>query len=426
MGEELSLMQTANAYPAIGTDRNSRILLRFFFALFWTFVLLRFIINTNVLDQVVNYSADGGSIFEKIHPSTYGIVLVLIAVLASTRVELNTWELRALRSFMLFGSVIVVLAITTLLLGHTGSLGYLLDSYLVACGAGALMLFFPRVWRQFLGTSLLIFIAVGACLALVEFALQGRLLPYPLLELSFRPTGLSEHPLVLGLFNAIGINFTAASRWKASTKAVVIITMLLGTLAAGARIASIVAGLSVLSVVALYGSPLTRPQTHFRTTTLWFFAAVLVLPAALAILVELGLFERFQDGLFDESAMARVKIYSLFYLVSWNDILFGTDIGKIRNLALQHFDLEFIESSIIIMIFQFGLFGAIIFLLFMARTFLVLLSGAGRHVIVGTLAFFIIASGNNSLSTKTPIVLMIILLIVAFHEPGRDPVNRSR
>ncbi|MGO8977367.1 MAG: hypothetical protein ACLQNV_28080, partial [Steroidobacteraceae bacterium] len=61
-----------------------------------------------------------------------------------------------------------------------------------------------------------------------------------------------------------------------------------------------------------------------------------------------------------------------------------------------------------------------------ARTFLVLLSGAGRHVIVGTLAFFIIASGNNSLSTKTPIVLMIILLIVAFHEPGRDPVNRSR
>jgi hypothetical protein len=64
--------------------------------------------------------------------------------------------------------------------------------------------------------------------------------------------------------------------------------------------------------------------------------------------------------------------------------------------------------------------------LFLARTFWVLLSGAGRHVIIGAAAFFIIAFGNNSLSTKTPNVLMITLLIVAFHsahERLRDPAN---
>ena len=120
-----------------------------------------------------------------------------------------------------------------------------------------------------------------------------------------------------------------------------------------------------------------------------------------------------------------MNIYRLFELVSWKEILFGTDIGNIRRLALYHFDLEFIESSLVMFVFQFGLIGTVIFLLFLARTFMVLLSGASRYVFIGTAAFFIIAFGNNSLSTKTPNTLMIMLLIVAFHG-GRDAVRSSR
>jgi hypothetical protein len=408
-------MRLVNAYPAIQRERDGRLLQRVLFALFSTFVLLRFIINGNLLDEVVNYSGKGGSIVEKIHPSTYGIGVVLIAVLLLNRIELNAWELRVLRALVLFATIIFMIAAMILLLGHTSSLGYLVDSYLAACAGGALMLFFPQAWRESLGNCLVIFIAVSASLALVEFALQSRLLPYPLEEVSFRSAGLSEHPLVLGLFNAIGINFAAASRWKPVTKAALITVMLLGTFAAGARLASIVACLSVLSVIALHEWPSALPETRLRMKALVFLATGFAVPAALAILSEFGLFERFQNGLFDESAMARVNIYELFELVSWNDILFGADIDQIRNLAFQHLDLDFIESWIVIFVFQFGLCGMIIFLLVMARTFLVLLSGAGRHVVIGTLTFFIIASGSNSLSSKTPIVLMISLLIIAFH-----------
>jgi len=138
------------------------------------------------------------------------------------------------------------------------------------------------------------------------------------------------------------------------------------------------------------------------------------------------LFEQFQNGLIDESALARVNIYRLFELVSWKEILLGTDIANIRRLALYHFDLEFIESSLVMFVFQFGLVGTVIFLLFLARTFLVLLSGASRFVVIGTLAFFVIAFGNNSLSTKTPNMLMIMLLIVAFHGGGQDVLHKSR
>jgi hypothetical protein len=153
-------------------------------------------------------------------------------------------------------------------------------------------------------------------------------------------------------------------------------------------------------------------------------AVAVAIPVALAVMIQLGLVSRFQGGLFDDSAMARVKIYGLFGLVGWNEILFGADIDRIRTLALEHFDLEFIESSLVMFVFQFGLFGAVIFLLFFARTIFVLLSGAGRYVALGTAVFFIVASSNNALSSKTPIVLMIVLLIVAFH--GRSPTTARR
>jgi hypothetical protein len=417
-------MRSTSAYPAFEWADRSRAVLRLWFAVFWVLVLLRFTLSANLLDKVVNYSADGGFILAKIHPSTYGIFAVLIATLLSTRIELGDWEVRALRALMTFVVVMTAISIFAVLMGHSGSIGYLVDSYLAACASAALMLFFPQAWREWLGSSLLVFIAASACLALVEFVLHVRFLPYPFEELSFRPTGLTEHPLVLGLFSAVGISFVAASRWRGIAKALIITIMLLGAFASGARVASIVAAAGALAAIVFHDWPAASPQTRLRMKAISLLGVALIVPMALVILFSLGLFGRFQNGLIDESALARVNIYRLFDLVSWNEILFGADIGDIRRLARFHFDLEFIESSLVMFVFQFGLFGTVILLLFLARTFVVLLSGAGRYVYIGTAAFFIIAFGNNSLSTKTPNILMVVLLIVAFHG-GREALRNT-
>lgn len=420
-------MSVASTYLAAEEARGGNLALRLWFVAFCGLVFVRLGANRNILDKVIDYSTDGGSIVEKIHPATYGMVAVLIGLLLTTRIELNSWELRALRSLLAFAAVILVLAGMMLLLGHTGSLGYLVDSYLAACAGGALLLFFPQSWRRLLATALLMFIIAGAVIALGEFASRSRLLPYPLDEQSFRPTGLSEHPLMLGLVNAVGISFVAATAWKPAAKTAAIVILLLGTFAAGARFAAIAAGVNALAAIALHDWPAARPQTRFRMKALIFIAMALAVPAALAVLYQFGLLERFESGLFDDSAMARVTIYGLFDLVSWNEILFGADIGYIRKLALEHFDLQFIESSLVMFIFQFGLFGTILFLLAMTRTFVVLLSGGGRYVVIGTVAFFMIAGSNNSLATKSPIVMMIVLLIIGFHATEHAlPAFRSR
>ena len=418
-------MRSPNAYHTTEWTYDSRAVLRYWFAVFWALILMRFVLSANLLDKVVNYSADGGFILAKIHPSTYGIFAVLIATLLSARIELGSWELKALRALITFVAVMTAISIFAVLMGHSGSIGYLLDSYLAASASAALMLFFPQAWREWLGSSLLIFIAASACVALVEFVLHIRFLPYPFEELSFRPTGLAEHPLVLGLFSAVGISFVAASRWTGVAKALTILIMLIGAFASGARVASIVGAASALAAIAFHDWPSASPQTRLRMKAISLLAVALAVPVALAVLFSLGLFARFQNGLIDESALARVNIYRLFDLVSWKEILVGTDIGNIRRLAKFHFDLEFIESSLVMFVFQFGLIGTAILLLFMARTFMVLLSGASRYVYIGTAAFFLIAFGNNSLSTKTPNVLMIMLLIVAFHG-GRVTVRHTR
>jgi hypothetical protein len=393
--------------------------------LFWVLVLARLILSANILNKFIPYTADGGSTVEKIHPTTYGIFFVLFVQVLTTRVELDAWELRAVRALIVFALAIGALAVFTSLVGDITAIGYLIDTYLVACAAGASLLFVPRPWREKLGASLLIFIAVGTCVAIGEYALKTRLLPFPMDEETFRPTGLSEHPLVLGLYNAVGISFVAVTRWRAFTKACFILLMLLGTVVAGARIASIVAILSALAAVVLYQSPSMAPEKQFRMKALVLFGLILGIPAAIFTLSQLGLLARFQEGLLDNSGMARVNIYGLFDLVSWREILFGADMKEIAKMALQHFDLEFIESSIILFVFQFGLFGAIVFLLFMARTFFVLVAGARSEVAIGTLAFFVVAGSNNGLSTKTAIVLLIVLLIVAFHGPPSERRRRA-
>jgi len=415
----------SSTYPATGAERSGNFVLRLWFAAFFGLVFLRLGANRNILDKIIDYSTDGGSIVEKIHPSTYGIIAVLLAVLLTTRIELNNWELRALRSLLQFAAATFMLAALLLVLGHTGSLGQLVDSYLAACASGALLLFFPQSWRRSLAAALLIFIIAGAVVALGEFTLGARLLPYSLEEQSFRPTGLSEHPLMLGLLNAVGISFVAAAAWRPTAKAAAIVILLLGTFAAGARLASIVAGLSVLAAIALYDWPAARPQTRIRMKLLTFIAIALAVPAVLAVLYQFGLLERFENGLFDESAMARVKIYGLFNLVSWNEILFGADIEHIRRLALEHFDLQFIESSIVMLVFQFGLFGTILFILAMGRTVMVLLAGSSRYVVIGTIAFFAIAASNNSLTSKSPLIMMIVVLIIGFRG-GEHPMRAFR
>src|SRR5262249_29468183 len=147
-------MSYAGGHVAATPASNNPHLVRFMFAFLWSAVLLRFLLNANVLDLFIKYSAEGGNIVEKIHPSSYGLLAIAAIVTLSFRIELSDWDVRALRALLVFLAVIGLLMMYLLSMGRSGSAGYLIDSYVMACVVGILLLAFPPEWRARIGTTL--------------------------------------------------------------------------------------------------------------------------------------------------------------------------------------------------------------------------------------------------------------------------------
>lgn len=406
---------SSSPLPSRSAEVNDSYLLRFVFVIFFALVVLRFLFTSTILNTMIGYTGDGGSPFEKLHFTTYGLFASTVLSLLTLRIKLTRWELDVVKSFMLLIAVIGAVAMILILSGRTTAAGYLADAYVVACLYGFTMFAFPPRWRELVGSGLILFVLLSAVVALGEFLVGTRLLPYPHQEEVFRPTGITSHPLQLGLFCATSIAFVPLTRWPAIAKVVAIALLLVCTFAAGARFASLVATASTfILVLTSQGARLTGRKGG-EIKLLVTIAAVLAVPLFVFALVSMGVVERFERGLLDESAMARVNIYSLFELVEWRDILLGADIVQIQKLAAERLNLPYIESPVVVFVFHFGLIGAVLFVSALVRTFMVLLRGADRWAVFGTCAFFLIAASGNSLATKEPEVLLIMLLLIAFH-----------
>src|SRR3954470_16324362 len=72
--------------------------LKVLFWAFWAAVLLRLSLHANVLNLVINYTADAGTIVEKIHPANYLLAAVSLALLSTQRIQLNTRALGIVRA----------------------------------------------------------------------------------------------------------------------------------------------------------------------------------------------------------------------------------------------------------------------------------------------------------------------------------------
>jgi len=401
---------TRSAYATASDD--GLLLLRMLYAAFVVFVLLRVGLNALILNQFMDYTTLEGSTIQKIHPAFYGISLVAGIVLAGYRIELDGDDLAVLRAIATFLCGIVLLIAMLVAGGRNTSVGYILDSYIMACIAAFIMTTLPRGWRPLIAELLLAFLMLSAMVGTVEFALKTRLLPYPGGEEVFRPTGLTDHPLQLGQWCAVGICLVSATRWRMPFKIAAVAILLIGVLASGARFATLFSGLSclVFLITARMDAP-TRLDSLQRKIML-ALAGVLAMMGLVAAMFAAGALSRFDNSIVDQSSLARVSIYGVFDYLTWNEFLFGGDITRIQRIARDVFGLPYIESSFVVFTVQFGLVGAILFAAVLANLFRALLRGAPWNVIAGTVVFFTLSLSNNALSAKSSDILMMALLIM--------------
>ncbi|GJD47485.1 hypothetical protein OPKNFCMD_0193 [Methylobacterium crusticola] len=391
-------------------------------ALFLSFaglILARIAVNSRLLDLVMSYTSEGGSIVEKIHPTFWGLLAVGVVVLLNFRIVLTEWELRVVRALMAFCATAAGLLVFASVTGHSSSVGYLLDSYVTHI-ALVLLFAFPQAWRRGLGHALLGYMVLSALVAVAEFVLKVRVMPFSEGEAVFRPTGLTTHPLELGLWCAVAIGFVAAGDWPRGGKLAAGAILLAGCVVSGARLATLVGGACALVLMVAQAGAGLEPRRRQERRLLVALGAVLVGPVVLAGLVAAGALGRFGGGIADENASARIEVYGVLAFLPWRDILLGGDIDAVLKLVQEKYGLPFIESSLLVFVVQFGLFGAALLLGMMARLVRVILRGSRPSAAMAVVAFFAIALSNNGLSTKTSSVFLIIVLAVTMH-PGGPP-----
>ena len=263
------------------------------------------------------------------------------------------------------------------------------------------------------GDGLLVLNIVSALIGIFEFATRSRLLPSQLVELTFRPNGLAGHPLNLGMVSAASLAFVALTSWKPWVKVLAMLILLVGTAAAGARFALVLAVLEVLALVLFvpWGMP---PRTEHRAK-LGTLVLVLVGGVGLfALLAAGGALERFEGGIVDQNFFARTDIYSIFGMVGWQDILFGSDMDAIMKIVNEKLKLPYIESSPVYFTFLLGAPVAIVVFALLFWIIWRLLRHVPRPAWIGTAVFLIAALSNNTLSSKTSVIALFVILILAY------------
>jgi hypothetical protein len=398
-----------------GRRQNAMTLL--LFLLITAVFLVRFFISPQIMNSFMRYTGESGAFYEKLHIGTYAIFALVPVAFLIRPVFLNETDIPKVQALVYFILWLVLLLALMFVFGRSAAAGYIIDSYVMAAAAGLLMFSVGEPVRRQIGNVVLAMLLLSAMIGIAEAVTETRLLPYNLVELTFRPIGLSEHPLTLGMMCAVTIGFVAATRLSVPAKIAAILLLFIGTAAAEARLATLLSVAAILAIlVAVPWTKLTLQQER-KAKSVVLMVALIGGGGLVALLFAAGLLSRFSGSLFDENFFARITIYQIFNHVSWREVIFGTDVLEILRLVNEKLGLPYIESTPVILIFQFGLPLALGFTWLVIYLFRTLLRDAQRQALIATIIFFLAALSNNALSTKTPIIAIIVVLLIAYAAP---------
>ncbi|MGD9783310.1 MAG: VpsF family polysaccharide biosynthesis protein [Hyphomicrobiaceae bacterium] len=394
-------------------------------------VALLLCISTDVLLTFGwQYDATGGTPLDKFHPSTW-IALALLPVMTTVRGNPLTGMIRLadrhldLLPFLL--GIIFMIVYATRVIGAPFTI--FIETFFVPMVL--FLIFQPLEEREARRLAWLIHLimAVNAVLALTEFATGWRLTPFmvngEIMSNEWRATALLGHPLsnaaIVGCY--LVMLLMGGRRDLPRLLALLLFSLSFASMIAfggRASMALVLAAMALLVVVraidVLNGAPLRMSMLRA------ILVAVPVYAAAIFALQEYGFFDRFLERIADDagSAETRVVMFELFQHVNFSDIFFKPDAQHIGTWVNIH-GLDYgIENFVLAFIFSFGILATIVFLptlvMFCYTVTKALRPGAGWVFVY----FFAVAMTSVSLSAKTPLLSVVIVLLMVLMRPVRE------
>lgn len=408
-----------------GAARRNNALSLLFFLLTATAFIIRFLITPELMNRVVSYTLEAGAFYEKLHFGTYAVLLLLPLVLLSRPFQLRDDEIGKFKALVRYCALMLVLVVYMFVTGRAGSSVFLIDTYLVTGAALLVMLALNPETRRLLGDITLCLLILSAVVGSVEAVTHFRIMPYEAIELTFRPVGLSEHPLALGAGCATAVSFVALTRWPVWLRVGAVFLLFVGAAASGARAALLVTVLEIFALIILVRWPRLSARNERRAKLFVVLATAIGGAVMIAILASAGLLSRFNETLFDENFFVRVNIYDVFNYVSFNDIMFGMNGADLLKIVQEKLHIPTIESAQVVILMLFGLPVALLFAWLVFWMIWRMLRHAELAAWIGVTGTLLAALSNNTLSTKNPVVMMMMVLVLAYNSNRPKPLRKT-
>lgn len=367
----------------------------------------------------LNYEEASGGPLSKLHPATVVSVLVLLAALLLGGLD------RLVRLLCGHGAVVIYAAAALLLMGKAIVSGLpftpVIDTFLGPCVVYLLLRDLPEGRGRRLALLIHVVMAVNAAIGLGEFLTGWRLTPIVVggvaVEEETRSSALLGHPLANAAITAcyvaslmLGGGRDLAPRLRTGA----IVLGFVGMVTFGGRIAT-VSLIAFSGALALYRFAQILRGAPFRKNSV--IAGLLTIPAtaaAIFVLSELGFFKRFLDRFVDDqgSAVTRWDMLEMFSRFSWQDLLLGPDPQQVMTWrAIMGLDFG-IESFEVAFVFDYGILATVGFFAALALFCVDICRSTQPRAGAVFVMFFIVASTSVSISAKTTLLSIIVLLVM--------------
>ncbi len=384
------------------------------------------------------YIAETGSAYERLHPTTYLVVLafgVLLLKDGHPGLKIDRWisEVPDVILYLVLTSTVFVYG--QIVVGTYAS--HIIDTF-IAPGIVVLLL------RELAGPDRLVlrrivdgFFAVNALIAIAEYATKS-MVTTPIIEMfwgpdaggSWRSQGLFGHPLVNGILVALYIVFNLAPKASFALtpmRMVIVVLNLVALPCFGARVATVVTLVFLAIFLVVRFAQLTRGEGVSLMALALLACVVSVLPAVVLIAVQTGYLDPLIDRFVNDqgSGDSRFIAFEMFAMTDWQSIIFG-DIDRQQMRINRFFGIEIgIEISWISLILTYGVIMTGLLMLAMIVLARRLVIDCGRRVLWPVAAFFLIDVSAMGIGAKGTGVSILVLLAYVFADLRDDPVKED-
>ena len=372
-----------------------------------------------LLNEYYFYAKPGGSLVEKFHVGTYFIIFLFIIIIYKRGIfEFFFQNMNRKIWILQFSLILIIISIINVVRFGPSGAAYMVDTLLVSSLSLLILNYVSSKQRYQLSKIIITIVFFNSIVAIFEFLLKTHFMPHGQYMgfAYFRSSAFFGHPLANALLTAPMLALVMQTNWALSRKLFIAGSFVVAILAFGAR-GGLMIGLLTFAIGIIFAGYLLLLRKEMALANLmpvpWVAFLGLLIVTVLLFATDFGarIIER---GLTDDSAESRITSFNILSYLSSEQIWNGIDFSHYQLLLEKYPDLNIIENFWINLLVSFGIPLFVIFVI----SFLWFIYGLQKNqsilIKLSVLCFLLVASTNNSLSTKTSALTIFSITIYGF------------